>query len=269
LGLPSSAAPRQVDQRSKELLRWLRGKDIPQALRPWAQEQAALLEELYDTFASQFEETGEPDEVPTLTVTEPRPGWRERLPGPVLPTIIGIVVGLVILAGIAWGQGRLGGGQVTTTPSPPQDTGVMPAVQEQIAGLEAVVARDPDNADALFQLGEIYIQGQQWEKAISYFSRLLEVQSNNAHAQTDIGIALMELDRFSESEDALLKAIEMDPDYVDAHYSLGFLYTLGSPPNPEGAREHWQKVVELAPGSQRAQIAQVHLDQLEQGSESK
>ncbi len=265
LGLSPSASPRQVDERCQGLLRWLRGKDIPQALRPWAQEQAALVDELYETFSGQIEETGEPEEVPTLTVTGPRPGGSGRLRGPVGFTILGILAGVVILGGIAWGQGRLGGDQASTPPSVP-DTGVMPAVQQQIAELQAIVIREPGNADALFQLGEIHIQSSQWEKTITYFTRFLELQPDNAHALADIGIAHMELGQFSQSETALLQALEQDSNYVEAHYSLGFLYTMGSPPNPEGAREHWQQVVELAPGTQQAEIAQVHLDQMEQGS---
>lgn len=261
LGLSPSASPHQVDERRQGLLKWLRGKDMPQDLRPWAQEQAALVEELYETFSDQIEETGEPEEVPTLTLTGPRPGWRARLRGPVGFTALGILAAVVILGGIAWGQGRLGGGQASTPPPTP-DTGIMPAVQQQIAQLEAIVAQEPGNADALFQLGEIYVQAQQWEQAITYFRRLLIVQPDNAHAQTDIGIAHMELSRYIEAEAALFKALESDPNYVHAHYTLGFVYAFGSPADPEAARQHWQEVVNLVPGTELAQVVQVHLDQL-------
>jgi tetratricopeptide (TPR) repeat protein len=176
-------------------------------------------------------------------------------------TLLGVLAGLVILAGIAWGQGRLGGEQATAPPPAP-DTGVMSAVQQQIAQLEAIVAQEPGNADSLFQLGEIYIQGQQWEQAITYFRRLLDVQPNNAHAQTDIGIAHMELGRYIEAEAALFKALESDPNYVHAHYTLGFVYAFGSPADPEAARQHWQEVVNLVPDTELAQVVQVHLDQL-------
>lgn len=265
LGLPPSASPHQVDERCQELLGWLRGKDIPQTLHSWAQEQAALTEEFYETFSSQIEETGEAEEVPTLTLTGPRSGWGARLRGPVGLTLMGVLAGLVILGGIALGQGRLGGGQASTTP-PATDTGVMTSVLLQIAELEAIVAREPGNADALFQLGEIHIQSGQWEKTITYFTRFLGLQPDNAHAHTDIGLAHMELGRYPQAEAALLKAVELSPNYVEAHYSLGFLYTIGPLPNPEGAREHWQEVIKLAPGSEQAQIAQVHLDQMEPGS---
>lgn len=268
LGLPPNTSPHQVDERCQGLLRWLREKDIPQALRPWAQEQATLLEALYETFSSQIEETGEPAEVPTLTLTTPRPGWSARLRGPVGFTIVGILAGVVILGGIAWGQGRLGGGQATTPPPAP-DTGVMSAAQQQLAQLEAIVAREPGNADALFQLGEIYIQAGQWDKTITYFTRFLELQPDSAHAYADIGIAHLNLGRFPQAEAALLKALELDSGYTEAHYSLGFLYAFGSTPDPGAAKQHWQKVVELAPGTELAHISQAHLDGMEEEAPSR
>jgi hypothetical protein len=76
----------------------------------------------------------------------------------------------------------------------------------------------------------------------------------------------LERGNYSRSESVLLKALEVDPGYTEAHYVLGFVYTVGPFPDPEAAREHWQRVVDLEPGSERAQITQVHLDQMEEES---
>lgn len=262
LGLPGSASPAEVDERCQGLLRWLRGKDIPQALRPWAEEHAALVEELYDSFTSQ-QEAGETVEAPTVTLTEPRPGWGSRWRrGPVGFAVLGLLAGLIVLGGILWGQGRLGGKQSTSPAAPTPDAQVMAQVRQEISRLEAIVAKDPRNADALFQLGEIHVQSQQWEKTIYWFNRLLEVEPDNAHAHTDIGIAQMELGRFTEARASLTKALEQAPTYAPAHYSLGFLFASGTPQDLAAARDHWQKVVDMAPGSELAQVAQMHLDQM-------
>ncbi|MEK7848842.1 MAG: tetratricopeptide repeat protein [Chloroflexota bacterium] len=265
LGLPASASPAEVDERCQGLLRYLKGKDIPQALRPWAEEQAALVEEFYDRFTSQ-QEAGEEVQAPTVTLTQPRRGWTSRLRGPLGFAILGVLAGLVVLGAVFWGQGRFWGKEAASPTSPTPDAQAMAQVRQEIAQLEAIVARDPRNADALFQLGEIYIGSQQWDKTIQWFTRLLEVQPDNAHAYTDIGIAQMELGRFSEARASLLKAVEVDPTYAPAHYSLGFLFAFGSPPDLAAAREHWQKVVSLVPGSELAEVSQVHLDQMKEES---
>ena len=73
-----------------------------------------------------------------------------------------------------------------------------------------------------------------------------------------------------DSYDGVMKGTNfgavVEPGYTEAHYVLGFAYTVGPFPDPEAAREHWQMVVDLEPGSERSQIAQVHLDQMEEES---
>jgi cytochrome c-type biogenesis protein CcmH/NrfG len=269
LGLSAEASADEVDEHCQELQSWLRGRDIPAPLRPWAREQAALAEELCESFRGP-QGAGE-DDMPTLSVTEHKAGWGQHLKSPVGLTVLGILAGVVILAGIAWGQGRIGGGQdVTQAPSAAEvENQTMAEVLAQIARLEAVIADEPGNTNALFTLGEINIQSGRWEQAISWFGHFMEIEPDNAHALTDTGISHKELGNYSKAESILLKALEVDTSYTEAHYVLGFLYTVGPAANPEAAKEHWQWVVDLEPGTERSQIAQVHLDQLEEESASR
>jgi hypothetical protein len=70
----------------------------------------------------------------------------------------------------------------------------------------------------------------------------------------------------SKTESVLHKALEVDSSYTEAHYVLGFLCTVGPSANPKVAKVHWQGVVGLEQGTERSQIAQVHLAQLEEDS---
>jgi Tfp pilus assembly protein PilF len=49
----------------------------------------------------------------------------------------------------------------------------------------------------------------------------------------------------SAAETAFRQALEADPQYADAHYSLAFVYAVEKPPSVALARWHYQRAVEL------------------------
>lgn len=274
LGLPGDAATEAVERRCQELLRWLEQGNIPEELRPWAQEQAALVEDFWHSFSTQ--QTVEPDRGELALEAAPPAGvevsgLKRWLKGPVPFVLLGVLVGLVILAGVVW---RSGAGQPAAQVTPAAEEVTSPAQflaahQIRIQDLEAVVAKDPANKEALFELGETYMMGEDWEKAILWFTKLVVVEPDNAHAFTDIGIANMSRGRFTEADAAFSQAVALAPEDPRLHFSMGFLYAFATPPNPGEAVKHWQEVVRLVPGTDLAQAAQTHLEQLQGATPSR
>ena len=54
-------------------------------------------------------------------------------------------------------------------------------------------------------------------------------------------------------------ALEMEPDYADAHFNLAGV--LGKAGQPDAAALHWRRYLELDLGSPWAQIARSHLEE--------
>jgi Tfp pilus assembly protein PilF len=48
-----------------------------------------------------------------------------------------------------------------------------------------------------------------------------------------------------EAETALRKALELVPDYPDAHYNLALIYASAKPPSPALARWHYKRALDL------------------------
>jgi len=99
-------------------------------------------------------------------------------------------------------------------------------LQEAFVRLQKTLQLDPVNKDALFNLGFIYMQFEEFEKARSLFSRALTLDPNFSDAQTYVGITCIKMRHWQEAEEPLKKALSnvlyRFPD--KAYYYLGIAY---------------------------------------------
>jgi tetratricopeptide (TPR) repeat protein len=92
--------------------------------------------------------------------------------------------------------------------------------QEARAHYEQVIARQPDNPDALVGLGEAYWALGEPEKARPIFDALVAKDAKNSRALAGLGAIALAAGRSKEGEDLLRKAIAADPGNIEAHYQL-------------------------------------------------
>jgi tetratricopeptide (TPR) repeat protein len=62
-----------------------------------------------------------------------------------------------------------------------------------------------------------------------------------------LGIFSLQLNQVDAAEGYLNQAVEQAPDFLEAHYQLGSLYSLYIPDGKEQAAVHFKKVIELDP----------------------
>ncbi|MDO8751679.1 MAG: tetratricopeptide repeat protein [Dehalococcoidia bacterium] len=270
LGLPQNATPEETEAHCEALMDWLASGAVPKELQPWASNQRAVVQEIYDSI--EVSEEGTPDEVPAAVIVvsgkRARPKKARRSPlrrvlmGPVGLVTASILVGLVVV-GALWWQGIIFGGAGEAQPSAEETfdpVQYLQSKQGRIQELERVVAANPKDAAALFELGETYITGAAYEQSINWFTKLLAVEPTNIHARLDIGTSNMELGRYKEAEATYAQVIQLEPDNVQAHFNAGFLFAFRSDsPDLSIAVKHWQEVVRLAPGTDLASVAQAHI----------
>ena len=85
-------------------------------------------------------------------------------------------------------------------------------LSQSIAGFDAAIANNPDNALLHFGLGSTYFQASQFEKAIAEFNKAITLNPNIAEAYANCANALVAL---GETESALVncdKALSLNPD---------------------------------------------------------
>jgi len=114
-----------------------------------------------------------------------------------------------------------------------------------------VLARDPNNPDALHLLGVLAHQCGHHQTAVELIGKSIKANPKNASAHTNVGEALRLLGRLEEARDALLMAIELNPKSAEAMGNLGLVYWgMG---RPDEAVECYRKSLALNPN-----LAQSH-----------
>lgn len=83
-----------------------------------------------------------------------------------------------------------------------------------------------ETADELFQEGNSLALEKNYEEAIKYYDRALELEPNSVKILLNKALALTFLQRYEESELYFDKAIEISPDFADAWHWKGVSFVL-------------------------------------------
>lgn len=89
------------------------------------------------------------------------------------------------------------------------------------AAYRKVLQRDPDNAEALHNLGAIELQKQNPSAALPLFDRATGINPKNAAFWCNRGSALRDLERFDEALASFDRSLAIKPDFVEALSNRG------------------------------------------------
>lgn len=92
---------------------------------------------------------------------------------------------------------------------------------EAQASYEAIIAAEPNHAEALHNLGLLFAQQREYSYAVEPMKRLLKLVPDNPIYLSNYGNMLQGLQSWAEAVPLYLRAIELSPNYFDAHYNLG------------------------------------------------
>jgi len=111
--------------------------------------------------------------------------------------------------------------------------------------VDRALALDPDDPASLYLLGILRYRQEKLDEALDALSRSAQLNSTNPGTQNYLGCVLADKGMRPAAETALRKALQIEPDYPDAHYNLAFIYATEKPPSPELARWHYKRAVNL------------------------
>ncbi|HEX9715212.1 MAG TPA: tetratricopeptide repeat protein [Desulfurivibrionaceae bacterium] len=141
-----------------------------------------------------------------------------------------------------------GGGAATVATGQPQaQAGKLTAEQtQQLLQLELAVQKNPDNIEAWTNLGHLYFDSDQPDKAINAYNKSLALAPNNPDVLTDLGVMYRRAGNPQQAVASFDKAIAANAKHETARFNKGIvlLYDLKDQP---GAIAAWQGLVSLNP----------------------
>jgi len=156
--------------------------------------------------------------------------------------------------------------------------GPLPAANEQhrdadtgsrIASLEKMVAANPQNLQAITQLGNEHFDAGNHEKAVEFYQRALQIEPRNPDVLTDMGVSYRKLGKISDAVGAFRKAAEIEPDHPIALFNLGLVLRDDLNDYPE-ALKAWEAFLRKSGDSPHAVMVRPWVKQLQEklGSDS-
>jgi Tfp pilus assembly protein PilF len=110
--------------------------------------------------------------------------------------------------------------------------------------INAALAQSPNDAYNLATLGKIEFAEGNYDGALQTLSRSAQIDPNDPETQNYLGVTYSHKNLAKQAETAFLKAIEINPNYGDAHKNLAVIFLSQNPPLPQLARWHYQKSLE-------------------------
>ena len=151
---------------------------------------------------------------------------------------------------------------------PPAASGSVPGTpapaildDSKVQALRNVVDRDPKNAVARAQLGNLYYDAGRFTDAIKWYGESLALNPKDAEVSTDLGVSYY----YNNQPDLAIKQLEhslqIDPKHTKALLNMGVVRAFGKQ-DLKGATEIWRRLVEIAPESLEGRQARQALDSL-------
>ena len=106
-------------------------------------------------------------------------------------------------------------------------------------------ARSYGQGEEHFQKGlKAYVE-QKYESAVEEFKQSITANPSNPASYSNLGYVYYDIGLTSESYEYQRRAIDIDPEFANAHYGLAMIYKkLG---DREGAMKHWEEYLRIEP----------------------
>ena len=159
----------------------------------------------------------------------------------------------------AGGNGIPGQGGMSAANAAPQPTAeqLKQMADEQAQPLLAQLATDPNDAQLLYKIGNLYYDAQQYPDAVTYYERSLKINPKATDVRTDLGTAyhlMGQPDRAISEYDEVLK---VDSKHANALFNEGMVKWQDKM-DLKGAIAAWQRLLDTNPNyPQRDKVQQL------------
>jgi cytochrome c-type biogenesis protein CcmH/NrfG len=134
-------------------------------------------------------------------------------------------------------------------------------IQKQISMLQGILKEDPKNLKALIEIGNLYFDAEQFDSAIQFYARALEIEPKNPDVRTDMGIMYRRKGDPDRAITEFKKAAQDDPKHVNSRYNMGVVL-LHDKADIKGAIKAWEEYLKVEPTGPRAENIRSQMEKM-------
>ncbi len=154
----------------------------------------------------------------------------------------------------------------------PQSAAKQPISEQQnqaILNLEAEVTANPENYNSWTQLGHLYFDTDQYDKAIAAYNKSLELHSGDANLWTDLGVMYRRTGDSTKAIECFDKAMAMNSTHEPSRLNKGIVLYYDFNKTDE-AIAAWETVLTINPEAVMANGTHLHdfIDQVREKQKS-
>ena len=153
-------------------------------------------------------------------------------------------------AAVAAAAPQGGGG---SAPAPP------PLDESRASAMRTTAQQNPTDAVTRVQLGNMYFDAGRYAEAAQWYEQALKITPKDVNVSTDLGIAYYYENDADKALEQFQHSLAIDPKHAKTMLNIGIVRAFGKQ-DLKGAADAWQKVIDLAPGSEEARAARQALD---------
>ncbi|HEY4486069.1 MAG TPA: tetratricopeptide repeat protein [Nitrospiria bacterium] len=132
---------------------------------------------------------------------------------------------------------------------------------ESIQANKKKVEKEPNNVEALIQLGDANFMIQRFEKSQEFYERALKADPRQVNARIGLSNTYLFLQRTDDSIRQLDKLLEVQKDYPEALFNKG-LILLKSKGDAAGAKKAWNRLIETHPDHSMARDVKAEMGRM-------
>ncbi len=116
----------------------------------------------------------------------------------------------------------------------------------EIENYKEILRKDPNNLQALVNLGNLYFDNHQDRLAIESYQKALAIDPRNNNVRTDMAVCYRRIGNPDRALEELGKAISLDPRHAQARYNVGIIL-LHDKNDAAGAIKAWEALLQNVP----------------------
>jgi tetratricopeptide (TPR) repeat protein len=116
-------------------------------------------------------------------------------------------------------------------------------VANRLADLLQRSEKDPQNADIDSDIGNVYYDLGEYEKAVDYYRKSLDLRPNQPNVETDMAACLYYLGQYDTALKLLDNVLQYSPGFAQALYNKGIVLIHGKN-DPENGIKIWEKLLQ-------------------------